>query len=148
MAHHIQEMLEPGNVRIVESVPGWREAVRIACQPLVEGGFVEARYPEEAIANAEKFGPYFVIAPDVALIHARPEQGVLKKQLAVTVVRSGVDFGSGKPPARLLVALAAEDPDSHIDVMRDLVGLLSTPGAIASIAEESTADGIYRRFVG
>ncbi|MFZ2756016.1 MAG: PTS sugar transporter subunit IIA [Atopobiaceae bacterium] len=148
MPNHIQEMLAPENVRVVESAPDWRDAVRLACRPLVDGGFVEPRYPEEAIANAEKFGPYFVIAPDIALIHARPEQGVVRRQLAVTVVRQGVDFGSGKPPARLLVALAAEDPDSHIEVMRDLVALLSTPGAIASIAEAPTAGDIYRRFVG
>lgn len=148
MAGHMREMLKPENVRIVQSVGDWREAVRLACRPLVDGGYVEARYPKAAIATAEKYGPYFLIAPDLALIHARPEQGVISKQIAVTVVRDGVRFSDDRDPVRLLVALAAEDSDSHIEVMRELVTLFCKAGAIEQIASEKTADGVYRRFVG
>ena len=39
----IAEMLKKENVQIVESVADWKEAINVAVQPLVDGGYVEAR---------------------------------------------------------------------------------------------------------
>ena len=92
-------------------------------------------YIDGIISNAKEFGPYFVICPDLALLHARPEQGVIKRQLAVTVLREPVRFKEEGPDVRLLVTLAAEDADSHIDVMRKLAVMFSDPADITKIAK-------------
>lgn len=142
----MEDMLKRQNVQIVEKVNDWEESVHVAVQPLVDQGYVKSDYIDGIISNAKEFGPYFVICPDLALLHARPEQGVIKRQLAVTVLREPVRFKEEGPDVRLLVTLAAEDADSHIDVMRKLAVMFSDPANITKIAETKDADEVYALF--
>lgn len=139
-------MLKRENVQIVEKVDSWEESVHVAVQPLVDQGYVESRYIDGIIDNAKEFGPYFVICPDLALLHARPDQGVLKRQLAVTVLREPIRFKEEGPDVRVLVTLAATDADGHIEVMRRLATMFCDPDNITKIAEAATADEIYDYF--
>lgn len=139
-------MLKRKNVQIVEKVGSWEESVHVAVQPLVDQGYVESRYIDGIISNAKEFGPYFVICPDLALLHARPDQGVLKRQLAVTVLREPVRFKEEGPDVRVLVTLAATDADGHIEVMRRLATMFCDPDNITKIAEAPSADEVYDYF--
>lgn len=142
----MSDMLKLENVQIVDSCTDWEDAVHVAVQPLVKGGYVKHDYIDGIIENAKELGPYFVLVPDLALLHAKPEQGVIKKQLAVTVVRKGVEFKRGEP-CHVLVTLAAEDSESHIDVMRVLAGMFADPAVITSIATAESAGEIYQLFI-
>ncbi|WP_321970618.1 PTS sugar transporter subunit IIA [Paratractidigestivibacter sp.] len=143
----MSSMLKRENVQIVEKVSDWQESVHVAVQPLVDQGYVEYAYLEGIIQNAIEYGPYFVICPDLALLHARPDQGVIKRQLAVTVLREPVRFKEEGPDVRLLVTLAATDADGHIEVMRQLATMFGEPENITKICEAQTADEIYGYFV-
>ena len=44
------------------------------------------------------------------------------------------------------MTLAAEDADSHIDVMRKLAVMFSDPANITKIAEAKDADEVYAEF--
>lgn len=143
----MKSMLKRENVQIVEKVGSWEESVRVAVQPLVDQGYVESRYIDGIIDNAKEFGPYFVICPDLALLHARPDQGVLKRQLAVTVLREPIRFKEEGPDVRVLVTLAATDADGHIEVMRRLATMFCDPDNITKIAESPSADEIFDFFV-
>lgn len=143
----MKEMLKRENVQIVEKVSDWEESVHVAVQPLVDQGYVESAYIDGIISNAKEFGPYFVICPDLALLHARPDQGVIKRQLAVTVLREPVRFKEEGPDVRLLVTLAATDADGHIDVMRQLAMMFGDPENITKVAEAKTADEVYGYFI-
>lgn len=143
----MSKMLKRENVQIVERVGNWEESVHVAVQPLVDQGYVESAYIDGIISNAKEFGPYFVLCPDLALLHARPDQGVLKQQLAVTVLREPVRFKEEGPDVRLLVTLAATDANGHIDVMRQLAVMFGDPDNIVKIVEAPTADDVYDLFV-
>lgn len=143
----MSKMLKRENVQIVERVDNWEESVHVAVQPLVDQGYVESAYIDGIISNAKEFGPYFVLCPDLALLHARPDQGVLKQQLAVTVLREPVRFKEEGPDVRLLVTLAATDANGHIDVMRQLAVMFGDPDNIVKIVEAPTADDVYDLFV-
>lgn len=119
----IQEMLKPENVRIAQSVDTWQDAIRLAVAPLREGGYVEPRYEDEIIRATDEMGPYYVLTEDVALIHGRPEDGCIKGQMAVTVLKQPIKFSEDSFDVRLLVALAAEDSNSHIEAMQVLAGI-------------------------
>lgn len=147
MAKAIASMLKRENVQIWEGADSWEEAVVVACTPLIDNGFVAPRYAEGIIDNANEFGPYFVICPDLALLHARPEQGALKTQLSVTVMREPVFFKPEGPGVRVLVTLAATDANSHLEVMKELAVMFSNPDTIEKIATAKTADEVYNDFV-
>ncbi len=143
----IQEMLKPENVRIAQSVDTWQDAIRLAVAPLREGGYVEPRYEDEIIRATNEMGPYYVLTEDVALIHGRPEDGCIKGQMAVTVLKQPIKFSEDSFDVRLLVALAAEDSNSHIEAMQVLAGIFMDEQKIASIVESDDTQAIYQAFM-
>ena len=56
-------------------VDRWEDAVRAAGRMLLDCGAVEERYIEAMVETAKDLGPYIVIAPGIAIPHARPEDG-------------------------------------------------------------------------
>lgn len=144
-----ESMLHPTSVRLVESVADWEAAVRLCLRPLEEGGHVVPSYAEGVIANTREFGPYYVIAPGLAFVHGRPDQGVIRTQMAVTVLAQPVNFGVDNAPeqaVRLLVALAATDSESHLDALRSLALLFKDEARMARILAAPSAADAYTRF--
>ncbi len=140
------ELLKKENVQICDAAADWRDAIRIAVKPLEEHGYVEACYKEEIISNVEKMGPYIVIADNIALPHARPEQGALKTQIGVTLFRKKVVFDGKDMPARLFVTLAAKDSDSHLDALMQISELLSDESTVEKILQSPDTENLYQYF--
>lgn len=140
------ELLKKENVQICDTAADWRDAIRIAVKPLEEHGYVKACYKEEIISNVEKMGPYIVIADNIVLPHARPEQGALKTQIGVTLFRKNVVFDGKDMPARLFVTLAAKDSDSHLNALMEISELLSDEATVEKILQSSDTENLYRYF--
>lgn len=76
-----------------------------------------------------------VVAPGVALAHARPEDGALQLGLAVATLREPVEFGHAEnDPVDVVFAFGSPDRDQH-------VGLL---GALAQRLTEGLADDLRK----
>lgn len=140
------ELLKRENVQICDTAADWRDAIRIAVKPLEEHGYVESRYKEEIISNVEEMGPYIVIADNIALPHARPEQGALKTQIGVTLFRENVMFDGKDMPARLFVTLAAKDSNSHLDALMKISELLSDESTVEKILDAPNTEDLYQYF--
>jgi PTS system ascorbate-specific IIA component len=142
----VEEMIQQKNIRIIDEVADWKEAISQAVSPLIENGYVETRYVDSIIENTEKYGPYYVIAPNIALPHARPEQGVLKKQLGILLLKHPVKFSSDGFDVRLLITLAASDSESHLQTLAKLSDILGDDDRIGKILGASSVEQIYRLF--
>jgi PTS system ascorbate-specific IIA component len=140
------DWLSIDNVRILERANDWRDAIYRSVEPLEEHGFVESRYKDEIIKNVEEFGPYIVIAPQIAMPHARPEQGAVKTQIGVTLFGEEVFFDGKDTPARLFVTLAAQDSDSHMDALMKISELLSDEGMVEKILASKDVSTLYHYF--
>ena len=68
---------------------------------------------------------------------------MLKKQLAITVLREPVKFSEDGYPVRLLVALAATDSESHLAVIQTLAELFMSETAISDLVNAEDAKQIY-----
>lgn len=139
-------LLQQENVQICEGAKDWKDAVRISTARLEENGYVEPRYKEEIIANVEKLGPYILIAENIALPHARPEQGVLKPQVAVTLFRKPVAFDRDGTTAKLFVTLAAKDNNSHVDALMSISELLSDEETVDKMLNTTSVETLYNYF--
>jgi PTS system ascorbate-specific IIA component len=80
----ISDMLQKENVQILDCVTDWQEVVYISTKNLIDQGYITGSYPKKIIELTEKHGAYYVLCPDVALLHARPEDGVIRRQLSVS----------------------------------------------------------------
>jgi mannitol/fructose-specific phosphotransferase system IIA component (Ntr-type) len=77
------------------------------------------------IRVAKEFGPYIVVAPGIALPHARPEDGVIKASIAIARLKTPVNFGNeDNDPVDLVIALAAIDNEQHIEGLQQLALVL------------------------
>lgn len=129
-------------VRVGVKAEDWRAAVRAACRPLLAAGAVEARYVERCVAMAEEHGPYMVVAPGVALAHARPEDGVRALGLAVAVLARPVEFGHpDNDPVDLVFAFGSPDRDQHVGLLSALARRLleGLDGRLRAAGDEDEA---------
>lgn len=103
------------------SASDWRDAVHLACAPLVEAGAVTTDYPDRCIAMVEEHGPYIVLAPGIALAHARPEDGVLRLGVAAVTLTDAVAFGhEHNDPVDVVFAFGSPDAEQHIGLLSAL----------------------------
>ncbi|WLS80349.1 PTS sugar transporter subunit IIA [Erwinia pyri] len=120
----LTDLLTPDVIRLYPACKGWREAIALACEPLITNGAIEPGYVEAIYRSHEAIGPYYVVGPGIAMPHARPEEGVNRLALSLTVIEEGVNFDSdGNDPVRLLIVLAATDSHSHIEAIAQLAAL-------------------------
>ncbi|WP_455714710.1 PTS sugar transporter subunit IIA [Anaerosporobacter sp.] len=141
------ELLKKENVRIMDKAKDWKDAIRISVQPLEEQGYVEARYKEEIIAKVEELGPYIILAPSIALPHARPDQGVIKSQVAITLFREDVSFDKEDTTAKLFITLAAADSNSHIDTLMAISNVLQNEENCEKLLQAEDVESLYHYFV-
>ena len=139
-------LLKRENVQICETPGNWRDAIKISVLPLEQGGYVKSCYKEGIIENVEKLGPYIIIAEHIALPHARPEQGTIETQISITLFRQDIEFEGREASARLFVALAAKDNNSHLDALVQISELLSDEDTVGLILASEDAATLYRYF--
>ncbi|KGQ69349.1 PTS mannitol transporter subunit IIA [Chelonobacter oris] len=126
----LKSYLPLSHIRQVECVSDWQDAVKQCAQPLLQENLIEARYLARILALYDEIGPYFVIAPQIAMPHARPEDGALAQALSLLVVKQGVDFGSENDPVKLVILLAAKDNHTHLEMLAAVAELLSDESAV------------------
>lgn len=136
------------NIQIVKRAADWKEAIRLSVEPLVKHGYVESRYSNEIIKNVEKLGAYFLIAPGIAMPHARPEQGVIKTQIGLTLFQEPIHFQGKDNEAKLFIVLAAADNENHIDAMSAIAQALSTESRIQNLCKAEDEETLYQMFQG
>lgn len=131
-----------GRVQIVDTVSEWKEAVRLACTPLINDNSVRPEYLEAIYMATEKLGPYYVLAPQIAMPHARPEEGVLQNSLSLVVIKEGINFGSlENDPVNLILLLAAKNSNQHIEMLTSISDLFCNDDDVQSIIK---ADSIQK----
>jgi mannitol/fructose-specific phosphotransferase system IIA component (Ntr-type) len=118
------DLLKGDRVRILSDADSWIKALWQAGEPLLKAGSIEERYIDTIISQLQYYGPYMFITPGVILAHAKPEDGVLQLDAAMTIYRKPVVF-SDFHKASIIIILAASDQESHLKILRDIAELFS-----------------------
>jgi PTS system ascorbate-specific IIA component len=99
----------------------WPAAIRAAGGGLVDGGAADERYVERCVAQVAADGPYIVVAPGIALAHARPEDGARAVGVSVAVLDRPVPFGHPvNDPVDLVIAFCSPDRVAHLGLLAAL----------------------------
>lgn len=117
-------------VRLQAEASSWQEAVKIGVDLLVAADVVEPRYYQAILDGVAQFGPYFVIAPGLAMPHGRPEEGVKKTGFALVTLKEPLVFNhEDNDPVDILITLAAVDANTHQEVgIMQIVSLFEDEG--------------------
>jgi ascorbate PTS system EIIA or EIIAB component len=121
-------------------VADWRAAVREAGHALARSGATGPGYADRMIEVLEEFGAYIVIAPGLALAHARPGPDVHRSGLSVVTLAEPVPFGHPhNDPVRVVLGLAVSNAEEHVASVASLANVFNEREAIERIAMAGTS---------
>ena len=123
IAHHIE-------------VTDWEGALTKAVALLETDLRVTSEYLGEVLAANQKLGPYFVIAPGIAIAHAAPGVGVLETGMALLRLEQPVISGSNNVPVRLVFAFCSVDADSHVELLASFASVMTAEGNVNRLLNE------------
>ncbi|NUU67543.1 PTS sugar transporter subunit IIA [Enterobacteriaceae bacterium BIT-l23] len=130
----LSRWLNDATIQLATSMDDWQQALAYCARPLLDQGVITPGYLEAIQQQYRQLGPYFVLAPGLAMPHARPEQGALATGLALLKLEQGVTFGGvEQEPVDLIILLAAADRHSHIDALAALAELFSSETDLAAL---------------
>lgn len=120
----LQDLLSEDNVSFHYPAETWEDVIRHGGQLMVDAGFIEPTYTEAMIDVVRDMGPYIVLAPGLAMPHARPEMGAKQVGTALVTLEKPIDFGSPEnDPVSVAVFLCALNKDEHIQLLTDIATL-------------------------
>lgn len=118
---NLMKILTIESMRAKVHAESWQEAATMVGELLVKSNKVTPEYVRKMIQSLVEIGPYVVIAPGIALLHARPENGVLEPCVGLITLDEPVAFGhSENDPVDIVFAFGAIDKDSHIPALQQL----------------------------
>jgi len=139
----LKDLLTEKTIKLNVDAKNWEEAVRIGGDILVKNGFVEPRYVDAMVRNVKEIGPYIVIAPGIAMPHARPEDGVKQVCMSLITLKKSVEFGHSKNnPVSVVVCFGAIDNSTHLKALSQLVELLGSMRIVDKIKNVRTVDKV------
>lgn len=143
----LKEFVEKNHYKFVESAADWKEAICMSCEPLEADGTVEENYKYEIIRCVEKYGPYIVIMPMVAMPHSQQgADGVRKTAISFMKLKKPVSFETGNPEmnAQLFFTLASCNPEQHLANMSKLSDMLINEALVEELKKAETAQDLLR----
>ena len=110
----LQDLLSEDNVSFHYPAETWEDVIRHGGQLMVDA----------VIDVVRDMGPYIVLAPGLAMPHARPEMGAKQVGTALVTLEKPIDFGSPEnDPVSVAVFLCAPNKEEHIQLLTDIATL-------------------------
>lgn len=134
-------------IQFKDSVLNWEESVIESSKPLLDNGYVKQSYIDAMIECIKEYGPYVVIAPNLALPHARPETGSVKVGFSILKLDKAVAFSeSEEHNVQLLIALSCVDAEMHMKMLQAIVEVLSDEERFKAILNSTTKKEMLELF--
>lgn len=145
----LKEVLTQDVIEVNFDAPDRDSAVREAGRLLVEKGAATPEYVDAMIENVEVNGTYIVIAPGIAMPHARPEKGAREVGFSLLTLKHPVVFGHPRnDPVSLVVALCAIDHQTHLLALSELADIMADETKVKRIKEAITAQEVVNLIEG
>ena len=106
-------------------------------EQIIEQGYVQAM-----IDSVNELGPYIVIAPEIAIAHARPNNDVHQVGLSLLKLNQHVAFCDENHYASLIFVLSAIDNHSHLSVLQNLATILGDNQTVQQLLTATNAQDI------
>ncbi|MCQ9627238.1 PTS sugar transporter subunit IIA [Cetobacterium somerae] len=108
-----QSLIENKSIKVGVEAKNWQDAIKKGTDLLIKSKAVKEEYFHSIIKNTEEYGPYYIILPEVAMPHARPECGVIKDSFSLITLREPVSFQDKQEKVSIVITLAATSSENH-----------------------------------
>lgn len=143
-----QALIDNNSIKLHQSASNWQEAIKIGTDMLIASGAVEPRYYDTIIRCINEMGPYIILAPGLAMPHARPEDGVNRTAFALVTLKEPVYFDGEDEPVDVFITLAGSDSDQHMQGLMEITQVLDDSDSdtgvdLDKIRRCQTAEDVY-----
>lgn len=134
------ELLNENLIEVKADIQDRDTAVKRSGELLLKNGLIESEYVDAMVDNVHKNGNYIVIAPGIAMPHARPEYGVKDIGFSIVTLKEPIEFGHRlNDPVRIVIGFCAVDHQTHLTALSELVDILNQEEKIKAILEATTS---------
>lgn len=117
-------LLTENRIMMSEAPLDFSQALRILTETLELEGYISPRYKQTIELNLSQNGPYFVLAPKIALPHSQHVEEVYHTGLSVLKVKDAIDVGG--QPVKIFILLASNSTETHLQLLSKMVSLMDT----------------------
>ena len=132
-------------IKLDVEAENWEEAIEQAGIGLLEDNIIKREYIEAMKKAVKELGPYFVITKNIALPHAKSEEGVIETGLSLITLKNPVNFGNTEnDPVKYLFCLAVKNSNEHIEILKKLSVILEDKEFFKLLDYEKDIEKIYQ----
>ncbi len=139
----LKELLTEQFIQTQASAKNWEEAIKITASPLLTSNIITNNYISAMINTVNELGPYIVIMPEIAIPHARPEDGALEVGLSFANFESPIEF-PGEKEVKAMIVLAAKDQNSHLKALSEMTELLGNENSLEILKTADSNETILK----
>ncbi|WP_318482216.1 PTS sugar transporter subunit IIA [Photobacterium leiognathi] len=144
-----QSLIENNSIALQASATTWEQAIKIGTDMLIASGAIQPSYHDAIIQSVKTLGPYIVIAPQLALPHARPENGVNRTAFALVSLQQPIVFDGEDEPVDVLITLAGSSSDEHMEGLLEVTQIIDDEESDTGVDLDKlrrcrSADDVYR----
>ncbi len=139
----ILDLLKKDTINVKVKAKDWKEVVEKAGELLLADQSIKEEYIEAMKQSIIDNGPYVVIGKGIALLHARPEDGVNNNCLSLITLKNPVEFGNeNNDPVKIAFAFGTVDNEKHVKTISELSEVLMDESAVEKIAAKESSEEI------
>lgn len=140
-------VIEKGFIQTMDKVDTWKDAIQIAAAPLVKKKYIKESYIDAMIQTVLDLGSYIVIAPYVAMPHARSDGRVLKNAISILKLKEPIYFDEQEDSKALFIMpLACVDNNHHLTMLSCIADILGDVEKMNQILETNDKQQLYEIF--
>jgi PTS system ascorbate-specific IIA component len=138
----LSSYFDPGSIVAQDTSPSFADAVSQSVSLLVASGKAQLSYVDEVLESLKTLGPYFVIAPGLALAHAKSSDSVLAPGMALLKLAQPVISGSANDPVSLVFSMCSPNASEHMEMLADFGQIMSTDQVMTNLLNASAVSVI------
>ncbi|WP_281672148.1 BglG family transcription antiterminator [Pseudoramibacter alactolyticus] len=126
LAPYLHQLLTKEHIQLEVEADDWRDAIHKSAEPLVQDGYIDARYINAMIKNVETNGPYIVMGKGFAVPHERIESGSIRVGMNLIRLKHPIAFGLEElDPVTFVCTMSAIDHKTHLRAFFNLVNMFN-----------------------
>ena len=139
----LKNLVPKARIQLKQQVESWRQAIRLAAEPLIAAEFVKKSYVDAMIQAVEELGPYMVFIPSIALIHASPKSGVIKEGISILTLKEPLNLGDKKGvPVSCFIVLGTLKKECQLFL--NLMQILENQENVQLLLESSSIENVLQ----
>lgn len=139
----LSELITEDMILFSDKELSWEDAIALSADPLLETNKISSSYIEAMIQKVNDYGPFIHIGSNIALPHARPEDGVNELGMSLLKVNHPVYLlDDPNHEIKIFICLAAVDNEMHLRALSSLTKILSNKSNLDELLSATTKEEI------